>query len=159
MAGTGDHVHLLLAGQVDELDRIAGDADGEVGVFFLFGVLHGIQQLLLAEHVHVQVVCTLIEVAVHHLHQVLLALLLAVAQSLGVDGLGVGDAVQGPVVGQLGNRVQRSQQAVLLRTVAGVCTGCKGGKGGTTIGQSTGVLAVHPLEVMVRMEVVASELR
>ena len=51
MAGAGDDVHLLLAGQVDELDRVAGDADGEVGVLFLFRVLHGVQQLLLAEDV------------------------------------------------------------------------------------------------------------
>ena len=65
------------------------------------------------------------------------------AQSLGGDGLGVGDAVQSPVVVLRGKRVLGSQQAVLLRTLAGGCTGCKGGKGGTAIGQSTGVLAVH----------------
>ena len=28
MAGTGDDIHLLLAGQVDELDGVAGDTDG-----------------------------------------------------------------------------------------------------------------------------------
>ena len=40
------------------------------------------------------------------------ALALAVAQGIGVDGLGVGDAVQCPVIGQLGNGVQGSQQTV-----------------------------------------------
>ena len=94
MAGTGDDVHLLLTGQVDELDRVAGDTDGEVCVLFLLGMLHGVDQLLLAKDVDVQVVGTLIEVAVHDLHQILDALALAVTQCIGVDGLGVGDAVQ-----------------------------------------------------------------
>ena len=101
MAGACPHVQLLLAGQVDELDSVAGNADGEVGVLFLLRVLHGVQQLLLAKDIHVQVVCALIEVAIQYLHQILHALVLAVTQCLGVDGLGVGDAVQRPVVGQL----------------------------------------------------------
>ena len=125
MAGTGDDVHLLLAGQVDEFDGVAGDTDGEVCVLLLLGVLHRVDELLLAEDVDVQVVCALVEVAVHDLHQILNALALAVAQSIGVDGLGVGDAVQSPVVGQLGHGVQRGQQAVLLCAVAGVGTGCE----------------------------------
>src|SRR5699024_11244751 len=54
MAGTADDVQLLLAGQVDELDRVAGNTDGEVGVLFLFGVLHGVDQLFLAKDVDVQ---------------------------------------------------------------------------------------------------------
>lgn len=106
------------------------------------GVLHSVDELLLAEDIDVQVVCALVEVAVHDLHQILNALALAVAQSVGVDGLGVGDAVQSPVVGQLGHGVQRGQQAVLLCAVAGVGTGCERGEGGTAIGQSAGVLAV-----------------
>ena len=108
----------------------------------LLGVLHSVDELLLAEDVDVQVVCALVEVAVHDLHQILNALALAVAQSIGVDGLGVGDAVQSPVVGQLGHGVQRGQQAVLLCAVAGVGTGCERGEGRTAIGQSAGVLAV-----------------
>ena len=106
-------------------------------------MLHGVQQLLLAKDVHVQVVCALIEVAVQHLHQILHALALAVTQCLGVDGLGVGDAVQCPVVGQLGHRVQGGQQAVLLRAVAGVCTRSKRSEGGAAVGQGTGVLAIY----------------
>ena len=85
MAGTGDDIHLLLAGQVDELDGVAGDTDGEVCVLLLLGVLHSVDELLLAEDIDVQVVCALVEVAVHDLHQILNALALAVAQSVGVD--------------------------------------------------------------------------
>ena len=69
---------------------------------------------------------TLVKVAVHDLHQVGDALALAVAQRIGVDGLGVGDAVQRPVVGQLGNGVQGRQQAVGLGAVARVAPGANG---------------------------------
>ena len=62
MAGTCDNVELLLLGQVDELDRVAGNTDGEVGVLLLFGVLHGVQQLFHAKDVDVQVVGTLVKV-------------------------------------------------------------------------------------------------
>src|SRR5699024_6979403 len=70
-------------------------------------------------------------------------LALAVAQGVGVDGLGVGDAVQRPVIGQLGHRVQRGQQAVLLSAVAGVGAGGKGSVGLAPVGQGAGVLAIH----------------
>ena len=68
----------------------------------------------------------LVKVAVHDLHEVGDALVLAVAQGIGVDGLGVGDAVQCPVVGQLGNGVQGGQQAVGLGAVARVAAGGNG---------------------------------
>ena len=57
VAGAGDDVQLLLTGQVDELHGVAGDADGEVLVFGLLGVLHGVDQHFLAEDVHIQVMC------------------------------------------------------------------------------------------------------
>ena len=120
VAGAGDDVQLLLTGQVDELDRIAGNTDREVGVLLLLGVFHGVDQLFGAKDVHVQMVRALVKVAVHDLDQILHTLLLAVAQGVGVDGLGVGDAVQRPVVGQLGHRVEGGQQAVGLGPIAGV---------------------------------------
>ena len=49
MAGTGDDVQLLFLGQVDELNGITGNTDGEVGVLFLLRVLHSVDQLLGAE--------------------------------------------------------------------------------------------------------------
>ena len=39
---SGDNVELLLAREVDKLDRVAGHANRKVGVFGLFGVLHAI---------------------------------------------------------------------------------------------------------------------
>ncbi len=120
MAGSGDDVELLLFGQIDELDRVSGNADGEVGVFRLLGVVHRIDELLGSEDVDVEMVRALIEVSVEDLGEVVLLLLLTVAKSIGSDGLGVGDAVEGIFVRELGDGVERSKQAVLLSPIGGV---------------------------------------
>ncbi len=129
VAGAGDDVQLLLTGQVDELHGVTGDADGEVLVLWLLGMLHGVQQHFLAEDIHIQVMCAPGEIAVKDVDQILGALPVTVAQGTGVDCLGVGNAVQGVLVGQLGNGVQRGDEAGLLRTVAGVGTGGQRGPG------------------------------
>ena len=121
MAGTGNNIHLLLTGQVNKLHGVTGYTDGEVCILFLLRMLHGVDQLLFTEHIHVQVMCALIEVAIHHLYQVVDALLLVMADGVRVDGLGVGDTVQCPLIRQLSNGVQRGQQAVLLCAVSRVC--------------------------------------
>ena len=83
-------------------------------------MLHRVDELLGAEHVDVQMMRALHEVAVHHLHEVLGALLVAVPQRAGVDRLRIGNAVQRPVIRQLGGGIEGGQQAVLLRAVARV---------------------------------------
>lgn len=40
--GSGDDVELLFSGEVDELDSITGNTDGEVSVFWLLWMFHGI---------------------------------------------------------------------------------------------------------------------
>ena len=79
---------------------------------------------------------------VQDLHQVGLPLFRFVTQGIGVDGLGVGDAVQSPVVGDLSHGVQGGQQAVFLRTVGGGSAGGKGGIGLSAVGGSAGSLTV-----------------
>lgn len=69
MGAAGDDVELLLTGQVDEFDGVARDADGEVRVFRLFGVLHAVDELVNAEDVDVQVMGALFEIAIHHAHE------------------------------------------------------------------------------------------
>ena len=64
-----NHVELLLASEVDELHCIATYADSKVLVFLLFGVFHCVFQLVNAENINVQVVCPLVEIAVHHANQ------------------------------------------------------------------------------------------
>ena len=58
---SGDDVELLLARQLDEVHRVAGDADGQLRVEL--GVVHGVQQRLAIEDVDVDVVAALQEVA------------------------------------------------------------------------------------------------
>ena len=80
-------------------------------------------------------------------------------QRIGVDGLGVGDAVQCPVIGQLRGGVQGRNQTILLRTVGGVRTGREGRQARRPSGVEPVALPYTTLEVMVRMEVLGSELR
>src|SRR5690625_413086 len=51
--GAGDDVQLLLAREPDEVDRVPGDPDGQLGV--LLGVLHGVLEGVPVEHVDVHV--------------------------------------------------------------------------------------------------------
>ena len=143
VAGARNHVELLLAGEVDELHRVAGDADREVGVLGLLGMLHRIFELLDAKHIDVQVVRAVGKVAVKHVDQVAHALRLVGAKRAGVDGLRIGDAVQCVLVGQLGHGVEAGEKSVLLGAVAGVCAGREGRVGRTAVRQGAGGLAVH----------------
>lgn len=61
----------------------------------------------------------LIEVAVEDLNQIVLSLIQIMTKGIGADGLGVGNAIQRLVVGNLGDGVQRSKQTVFLCSVGG----------------------------------------
>ena len=56
MEGAGDNVELLLLGQLDKVDSVARDANGEVRV--LLWVLNGVLEGGLVQHVDVGVVQT-----------------------------------------------------------------------------------------------------
>ena len=66
--GTGDDLILLGAGQLDEVDGIAADTDGQLGI--LFGMLLGIQQGFLAEDVDIQMMAALFGVAIQQGNQI-----------------------------------------------------------------------------------------
>lgn len=68
MEGAVDNIQLLFAGEFDEVDGIARDADGKLWVEF--GVLHGIKQYILVNDIDVDVVSALIKVAVQQSHEV-----------------------------------------------------------------------------------------
>ena len=143
MAGTSDNVELLLTGKVDELDGVAGDADGEVSVLGLLGVLHSVLELLDTKDVDVEVVSAVGEVTVHHVDEVGHALVKVVAESGRVDRLRVGDAVESPLVGELGDGVEGSEKAALLSAVGGVGTRSERGECLTAVGSAARSLAVH----------------
>ena len=58
--GAADYFELVLTAELDEVDSITTDADGQLRI--LFGMLHSIFQHFAVEHVHVEVVCTFGEV-------------------------------------------------------------------------------------------------
>ena len=121
MCLAGNHVELLFASELDEAHGVAGNADGEVLVFFLVRVFHGVFQLFDTENVHVQVVAALAEVAVEHLHELVRAFFVVVAECIRVDRLRIADAVQSVFVRNLCDRVERSQKTMLFGTVARAC--------------------------------------
>src|SRR5580765_5761725 len=77
--GPIDDVHLLLAREADEVDRVPGHADGQARVFFR--VVHGIDQHLAVQHVDIHVVARAAEERVEHRRQVSDAVLLDPAES------------------------------------------------------------------------------
>ena len=145
VAGTLDHVHLLFLGQVDELDRVTGNANGEVCVLGFFGVFHAVDQLLGAEHVDIQVVSALEEVGVHDLDEIFDSFLLGVSEGGRVDRLGIGDTVERLFVGEFGDGVERSEQAVFLGAVGGVGTRGERLAGGTAVGHGSGRLSIDDI--------------
>ena len=53
VAGSGDHIHLLLSGQIDEFHCISGYTDSEVCVLLFLRMLHSVDQLLFTKYVYV----------------------------------------------------------------------------------------------------------
>ena len=89
MCLAGNHVELLFASELDEAYGVAGNADGEVLVFFLLRMFHGVLEFFDTEHVHVQVVAALAEVTVENLHELVGAFFVVVTESVRVDRLRV----------------------------------------------------------------------
>ena len=126
MASTSDNVELLLLSQVNELNSITGYTDCEVLIFFLLRMFHSIDQLFCTEYVNVQMMSTISEVSVQNLSQVSNLFRFTVTQSFRVDALCIGNTVKSPVIRQLGNRVQRSNQTILFCTIRGAAPGANG---------------------------------
>ena len=114
VAGTCNYVHLLLFCQVDEFNCIAGYTDCEVCILRFLRVLHCVDQFFGSEYVYVQVMCTLIEVTIQDVYQVVDSFVIVMTQCARADGLCIGDTIQCQFVWQLSNRVQRSQQTTLF---------------------------------------------
>ena len=106
-------------------------------------MLHAIPELLNAEYVDVEVMSALIEVAVEDMPEVVLSLLEGVTESVGADGLGIGNTVESVLIGQLSDGVERSEQSVLLSAVGGIRAGGEGCVSLSAVGGSACSLAVN----------------
>ena len=104
---------------------------------------HSIFQLLTAEYIYVQVMSTTIEVSVHSAYQVGNLLIICMTKSARVHGLGIGDTIQRPLVGDLGYGVQRCKKSACLCAVARVCTRCERSPCTSSIRKVTGELTIY----------------
>lgn len=139
--GARDDLELMLTAELDEVHRIARDSDGELRV--VLWVLHSILEHLSVEHVHIEVMCPLGEVAIHHRDEVLDLLVLVRAQGVWNDAEGIADPVCCVRVVELGHRAKRGDCTVIITAVHGVSSRSEGYTCVTSIGRSTGLLAVH----------------
>ncbi len=95
MAGSCNDVQLLFSCKADELDRVAGNTNREVCILRFLRMLHGIDELLSAEDIDIEMVRPVLEIAIHHLYQRLRLLILAIPSrdhSYGIFATELSDA-------------------------------------------------------------------
>ena len=74
--------------------------------FRFLRMFHSVDQFFCTEYVYVQVMCTLIEVTIQDVYQVVDSFVIVMTQCARADGLCIGDTIQCQFVWQLSNRVQ-----------------------------------------------------
>ena len=106
-------------------------------------MLHRVDELLCTEDIDVEMVSALSEVAVHHVDEIVRAFVKRVAERIGADRLGVGNAVKRILVGELCYGIERGEQTALLCAVAWVGAGRKRRAGFAAVGERSCSFAVH----------------
>ena len=81
----------MFARKLYEVNSVAAHANGELRI--LLGVFHRVLKHFAVEYVHIEVVCTLGKVAVHHCNEVLNTVFSSSAQTLGYDAKRVRNTV------------------------------------------------------------------
>ena len=117
MAGTCNYIILLFFGQIDKFNGITGYTNRKVCVFFFFRMFLCIQQFFFSKYIDIQVMCSLIEVSVKYLNQIVLTLILIMSQCVRINRLRIGNSIQSPVIWEFSNGVQGSKQTILLCSV------------------------------------------
>ena len=130
----------MLPGQFDEIDRIAGNADGELRV--LLWMIHGVQQRLTVHHIDVHVVAMFFCIGVQQRHKISDAVLLLLAEGLRHNGEGIGDAVFCILKRNLCYRGERCQRAVGIPAMHGIGAGCQRYTALSAVRSRTGRLAI-----------------
>ena len=99
MEGTRNNLTLLLTAQLVEVYRVAGNTDGQVRV--LLRMLVSRHQGFAVEHIYVQVVRILREIAAHDGNQIVHLLLIGLAECARRDGERVGAMMRTPELMEL----------------------------------------------------------
>ena len=123
MAGAPDHVELLLARKIDELDGVAADTDRKVRVFRLFGMLHRVDKLLGSENVDVKMVSAAREITVHDRYERRNARFGVIAERRGMNRLGIGNTVKRVFIRKLRDGIERGEKPVPLGAVRRIRAG------------------------------------
>lgn len=94
MASSCNDIQLLLSCQINKFNRIPGNTDREVRILRFLRMFHRVFQLVETKHVHVEMMSALVKVSVENMNQVVLSLVLGMAECTRSDRLGVGDSVE-----------------------------------------------------------------
>ena len=143
VAGSGNNIQLLLSCQIDKLNCITGNTDSEVCILLFFRMLHSIDQFLFAKYIYVQVMCTLVEISVQYMYQIICTLFITMSKSFRINGLCIGNSIQCILIVKLCNRVQGSKKSVLLCAVGWVCTRCQRLSSLSSIRKSSGSFTIN----------------
>ena len=73
MEGSGDNLILLLLGELDEVYSISGNTDSELRIFF--GMSLSVKKRLTGENVYVEVMATLLYIAVKESYEIIYLIL------------------------------------------------------------------------------------
>ena len=74
MACSCDYIHLLFFCQVDEFYRITRYTDRKVCILRFLWMLHSVDELFCTKYIHVQVMCSLVEISVQYVYKIISAL-------------------------------------------------------------------------------------
>lgn len=74
-----DDVQLLFPGELNEIDSVSGDTDGQLGIFFW--VVHGVNKSLPVKNIDIDVMSFVVEISIQQTTQILDPLLFCLSES------------------------------------------------------------------------------
>ena len=101
MRATCNNIHLLFACKVDELHSVTAHTDCEVCILFLLWMFHTVNQFIYTKDIHIQVMCTTVEVTIHYTHECTDTLLIIVTKSIWANCLCIRDTIKRILVWKL----------------------------------------------------------
>ena len=131
----------MLTAELDEVHGVTRDTDGQLGI--VLRMHHRIFEHLTIKDVHIEVVCTLGEVAVHHRDEVLILLALIRAQRVRDNAKGITDTIGSIGVVELSYRAERSNCPMVITPMHWISTWSERHTLSTTIRGSPCLLAIH----------------
>ena len=143
MASAAYNVVLLFFCKADKLNGITGNADCKVCIFRFFRVSLCIFKFFNTEYVDVQVVRTLLKVAVKDSYKFVGAFRIIVSECARVDCLRIGNTVKRVFVRNFRNGIKRSKKSALFGSVRRICARSKRSTGFASVRKRTCSFSVN----------------